>query len=61
MILTFDDPKQEDMRTLLGKKKMLVASIFSFSHTIFYPPQNKFHFSATFILLSADAFDLDQA
>ena len=38
---------------------MLVTSIFSFSHNVFYPSQNKFVFLATFDLLSANAFKLD--
>ena len=28
----------------MGKEKMLVTSIFSFSHNVFYPSQNKFQF-----------------
>ena len=41
---------------------MLVTSIFSFSHNVFYPSQNKFQFFfVTFILLSASAFRLEQS
>ena len=40
---------------------MLVTSIFSFSHNVFYPSQNRFQFSFTFILSSANAFNLDQS
>ena len=40
------DFKQPCMRSLLKSlremEKMLVASIFSFSHNVFYPSQNKF-------------------
>ena len=39
----------------------MLTSIFSFSHNLFYPSQNKFQFSATFILLSANAYNLDQS
>ena len=39
---------------------MLVTSIFSFSLNVFYPFQKKFYFSVTFILLSLNAFNLDQ-
>ena len=40
---------------------MLVTSIFSFSQNVFYPSQNKFHFSVTFFFSSANAFNLDQS
>ena len=42
---------------------MLVTSIFSFSHNVFHPTQCKIkvNFSLTFILLSADAFNLDRS
>ena len=42
------------------KEKMLVTNMFSFFHIVFYPSQNKFHFSATFALSSANAFNLNQ-
>ena len=32
------------LKTLWEKEKMLETSIFSFSHNIFYPLQNKFQF-----------------
>ena len=38
---------------------MLVTSIFSFSHHVFYPSQTTFNFSGTIILLSANAFNLN--
>ena len=38
---------------------MLVSTIFSFCHNVFYPSENEFHFLATFILSSAIAFNLD--
>ena len=41
---------------------MLVPSIFSFSHIVFYPIKEiKIIILTTFILLSANAFNLDQA
>ena len=40
---------------------MLVTSIFSFSHNVFYPSQNNFKFSFMFILFSGQFFNLDQA
>ena len=38
---------------------MLVTSIFSFTHNVFYPLKTNFNFSVTFILSSANAFNLD--
>ena len=32
------------LKTLWEKEKILVTSIFSFSHNVFYPSQNKFQF-----------------
>ena len=52
--------KNRLMKTLWDKEKMLVTSIFSFPH-ISYPSQNIFIFSVTFILLSANASNLDQS
>ena len=40
---------------------MLVTSIFSFSHNIFYLSKTILNFSVTFILLSANAFNLEQS
>ena len=61
-ILTFKDPwKEVFLKTLWEKEKMLVTSIFSFSHNVFYPSKTNFNFSATFNLSSANAFNLDQS
>ena len=43
------------------KEKMLVGSIFSFYHNVFYHSKNKIHFLMTLILLSADTLNLDQS
>ena len=48
-------------KTLLEKKKMLVTSIFSFCHNVFYPSQSKFQFFSHIHLLSADALNSDQS
>ena len=40
---------------------MLVTSIFSFSHNVFYPSQKRFQFFVTFILSSTNAFNLDKS
>ena len=40
------------------KKKILVTSIFSFSYHVFYPIKGRHIIRATFILLSANAFNL---
>ena len=39
---------------------MLVTSIFSFSHMFSMHPKKEFCFQVTFILLSANAFNLDK-
>ena len=38
---------------------MLVTNIFSFSHNVFYSPQNKFQFLSNNFLSSANPFNLD--
>ena len=60
---TFKDPETEDFwkGEKEKKEKMLVTSIFSFSHNVFDPSQTKLIFSFTFILLSANASNLDQS
>ena len=41
-IPAFKDPKKRKLlKTLWEKEKMLVTSIFSFSHNVFHPPQIK--------------------
>ena len=45
-------------KTLWEKEKMLVTSIFAFFHNVFYPSQIKF--SVTFVLSSANAFNIDK-
>ena len=60
MCLT-DYGKEAFLKTLLEKEKMLVTSIFSFSHNVFYHSPTKFQFSVTFNLSSANAFNLDKA
>ena len=47
------------LKTLWEKEKMLVTSIFSFSHNVFYPSKTNFSFGVTFILSSANPFNLD--
>ena len=50
--LTFNDlEKDAFQKTLWKEEKMLVTSIFSFSHNVFNPFQNKFHFSQLFCYL----------
>ena len=62
-ILEFNDPKDKKfLTTSWEKEKMLVTSIFSFSHNIFYLFQNKFHFfESNSFLSSANAFNWDQS
>ena len=40
---------------------MLVTSIFSFSHNVFHQSQTEICFKVSFILSSANAFNLDQS
>ena len=40
-ILAFYDPEEEDLKTLLGKEKMLVTSIFSISNNVFNPIKHR--------------------
>ena len=41
---TFNNLEEGFFKTWWEKEKMLVTSIFSFSHHVFYPSQNKFQF-----------------
>ena len=41
-IQTFNDPERGLLKTLWVKDKMLIISILSFSHIVFYPSWNKF-------------------
>ena len=47
------------MKMLREKEKILVTRIFSFSHNVCYPSKKNFRFPVTFILSSANAFNLD--
>ena len=40
---------------------MLVTSIFSFSHNVFYPFQNEFHFFSHIFFVVCKSFNLDQS
>ena len=58
----YDLIKESFSKTLWEKEKMLVTSIFSFSHNNFYPFQREFlYLSYIFNLSSASAFNLDQS
>ena len=59
-VLTFNDPTQGRglWKTLWEKKKMLVTSIFSFSHSVFYSIKKKIVILAMFKMSSANAFNL---
>ena len=44
-ILTFNDPQERILlKTMWKKEKMLVTSIFSFSHNVFYPIKDRNHY-----------------
>ena len=55
---TFKDPKMA-FETLWEKEKVLITSIFSFSHNVFYHIMDKFIIWATVSLSSVNAFNLD--
>ena len=44
----------------MGKGENAGFQLFSFSHNVFYPSKNNFNSSVSFILSSANAFNLDQ-
>ena len=52
--------KMKPFENIVRKGENAFNSIFSISHNIFYYSKNKFHFLSTFILSSANAFNLDQ-
>ena len=54
--------KKNLFETIVGKGKILVTSIFSFSNNAFYPIKDNFFFiiCATFELLFANAFYLEE-
>ena len=51
------DVERKPSQTIVGKEKMLVTTIFSISHNIFYIFQTKFQFLATFPFSSANPFN----
>ena len=53
--------RKKALENIVWKEKILVTNFFSFSHNVFYPSQNIFQFSRTFILSSVNAFNLDQS
>ena len=53
--------KQRAFENIGEKQKMLQTSIFSFFHDVFYLSQINLNISFTFILLSANAFNMDQS
>ena len=62
--LLMPPPRDVLLKTWWKKEKMLVTSIFSFSHNIFFPfikKKKKINFWVTFIFLSANAFTLDKS
>ena len=57
-IPTFNYPGKLPYDNIVAKGEMLVTSIFSFYH-VFCSSQKEFLFSFTFILSSANTFNLD--
>ena len=56
-----DSGKKSLFKTLWEKEKMLVISIFSFSHNVFYPSQKEFLCLSYICFVAADALNLDQS
>ena len=48
------------LKTLWEKEKMLVTSIFSFTHNVFYPSQNKFQFFIYIYFVICKSFQFGQ-
>ena len=46
------------LKTLWEKEKMMVTSIFSFSHNVFYPSQNKLQFLSHIYFIVCKNFQL---
>ena len=64
-ISTFNDlekkkEKESLLKTLWEKEKMLVTSISSLSHNVFYPSQEEFLF-LIYLYFVVNAFNLDQS
>ena len=61
-IMTFSNPKTEGFRKHCGKRRKCWKPAFSPFPTMFPTfPKTNFNFSFTFILSSANAFNLDQS
>ena len=61
-IPTFNAPEKKSfLKTLWEKQKMLVTSIFCFSHNVFYPSQKEFLFWSYIYLVICKYFQLDQS
>ena len=60
-IPTFNAPEKEIFENIVGKGENAGNQHFSFSYNVFYRSQNNFNFKVTFILLSANEFNLDQS
>ena len=54
------DPEWEGFWKIVRKEKMLVTSIFSFSHNVFYPSRNKFWFFIQIYFVVYKCFQLGQ-
>ena len=61
-IPNFSNPREKNLlQTWWEKEKMLVTSIFSFCHHVFYLPKTSFNFWVMFNLWSANSFNLDMS
>ena len=53
--------RKKPFENIVGKEEMLETSIFSLFHNVFDPSQAKLQFLFTFIVSSANAFNVDQS
>ena len=57
---TFDDTEEKEfLKTSWGKEKMLVTSIFSFPHHVFYPVKDKCLSNVWFVVCKYFQFGQD--
>ena len=60
VIPTFNDPEKDTSRNHCGiKEKMLITTMFSFSHNVFYPSQSKFQFFGHVYLVVCKRFEIE--
>ena len=59
-IPTLNNPGMNPFENIVVKEENAGNQYFSFSHNVFYPSKKVFLFEVTYVLSSANAFNLDQ-